>query len=119
MIKDIGIDIVYLPRFADKVENKAFVEKILGQAELEIFHAIRDTSKKIEFLASRFSVKEAVFKALCEEGYSLTYHNVQVLYKESKKPFIQTSFEMKGTLLVSISHDGDYVITQVIYKTAV
>lgn len=117
MIKDIGIDIVYLPRFVDKVQNQVFVEKILGLKELKIFHSITDASKKVEFLASRFSVKEAVFKALCEEGYNLTYHNVQVLYKESKKPFIQTSFEMKGTLLVSISHDGDYVITQVVYKT--
>ena len=119
MIKDIGIDTVYLPRFADKVENQVFIEKILGHNELEIFYAITDPSKKIEFLASRFSVKEAVFKALSEEEYSLTYHNVQVLYKDSKKPFIQTSFEMKGTLLVSISHDGDYVITQVVYKTTV
>lgn len=116
MIKDIGIDIVHLPRFADKIDNQMFIEKILGDEEIQIYHSIVDTSKKIEFLASRFSVKESVFKALSEENYTLTYHNVQVLYKPSKKPFIKTSFSINGELLVSISHDGDYVITQVIYQ---
>lgn len=117
MIRDIGIDIVHVTRFKEKVNDQKFVQKILGQDEQDLFHNIVDTTRKIEFLASRFSVKEAVFKALCEEGLPLTYHTVQVLYKKNKKPFIQTDFTLKGDLLVSISHDGDYVITQVVYQT--
>lgn len=117
MIKDIGIDIVFLPRFVEKVKDGKFIEKILGPQEQSYFYSITHEARKIEYLACRFSVKEAVFKAIGKQYKPLTYQSIEVLFDENGKPIIHTHFPFEGELLVSISHDESYAITQVVFQS--
>lgn len=58
----------------------------------------------LRFLATRWVVKEAVYKA----DNSLTWKEVSVLYKDGR-PILSG---VDG--LVSVSHDGDYVVGMVV-----
>ena len=58
MIKGIGVDILRIDRIDFKIARK-----VLSSEELEIFNSIDNENIKREYLAERFAVKEALFKA--------------------------------------------------------
>ena|SRR3989344_5204202 len=100
----VGIDIVYLPEFEDKLKSFP-LEKVFLPTELT-------QNKKTESLAGIFAAKEAFFKAI---GKKEDWLNVWVEKDKNGKP------ELKSVLLdenqkaeVSISHAGEYVIAIVI-----
>ena len=100
MIKGIGVDIVEFKRIQLKI-----AKKILSVKELEIYETLTDNLKK-EFLAERFAVKEALFKA---ENKYFDYDKVSVLNDQSGKPYLDG---IKG--MVSIAHDGGMVVAFVV-----
>lgn len=116
MIKNFGIDIIDNNRFKDKVDDENFVLRILSSKEIIHFKQITHHERKMEYLASRFSVKESLIKALGDELKDFNYSQVSVLNKDNGAPYIETDFNIDYDVLVSISHSRDYTITQVIIQ---
>ena len=102
---EVGIDLVKKDRFNNLESN--FINRVYTKEELDLYSSLSG-NKRIDFLASRWAVKEAIFKALGNKDY-LHY---AILNNEKGKPFILNHPEIK----VSISHDGDYVIAIVIVE---
>ena len=100
----LGIDIVYLPEFKEKLKDLD-LEKVFLASELS-------QNKSIESLAGIFAAKEAFFKAV---GKKESWLNVWIEKNKDGKP------ELKSIIIqndkkadVSISHAGDYAVAIVI-----
>ena len=101
MIKGIGVDILSIERIDFKI-----AKKVLSNEEREIFDSISNEKLKKEYLAERFAVKEALFKA--DNSY-FNYDEVTVLNDEKGKPYFK---DING--LVSIAHDNGMVCAFVV-----
>lgn len=101
----LGIDIVYLPEFEEKLKNLS-LEKIFLPNELS-------QNKSMENLAGVFAVKEAFFKAI---GSKENWLDIWVEKDSRGKPFLKSVLLEKQKAEISISHAGDYVVAAVILK---
>ncbi|MFI3329337.1 MAG: holo-ACP synthase [bacterium] len=104
----IGIDLVENKR----MENKSldFIQRILSTKELEKFNKITDEKRKVQYLASRFAAKEAIFKACKVGNKDLNYSDISVLNEESNAPYIEILKYPDFKFEVSISHEESYSI---------
>lgn len=96
----IGCDVTKISRFINKSER--FINKILTPYELKEYNTRRN---KAEYLASRWSAKEAVFKAT-------GIKNPAVLNDESGKPYIVDH----PKIFITISHEKEYAFAVAIDK---
>ncbi|KAF9452491.1 4'-phosphopantetheinyl transferase [Macrolepiota fuliginosa MF-IS2] len=126
MILGIGVDIVHLPRIAAIVNRKSglkFARRVLGSEELAQWECIPefDIQKQVRFLAVRWAVKEAAYKALYPK-FKPTWKELryQGLTLSGEKPslkyesFTKQSEGSVGPLHVSVSHDGEYTVAYVL-----
>ena len=101
----IGIDIVENKRIEKSISDY-FLNFVLSKDELEIYNNKPSKKKKVEFLAGRFAVKEAIIKAM--SGVELPYRNqLVVLNDENGKPFVNYK---NYNILISISHEQNYAV---------
>ncbi|MGZ9413128.1 holo-ACP synthase [Mycoplasma sp. 480] len=96
----IGVDIISISRFKGKKEN--FIKRILSENE---WNSFIKTENKEKFLATRWAIKEAIFKA---DNKYFNFKQIDI-YKENKKYKFQ-NFE------ISTSNDEDTVIAVAIKK---
>lgn len=89
MIYGIGCDIEEICRFEKYLEKKNYLEKIYTENELKELEKINNKRRKLEFLSSRYAVKEAMSKAL-GTGISqyFSFKDIEVLKTELGKPYI-------------------------------
>ncbi|MDN6195435.1 MAG: holo-ACP synthase [Atopostipes suicloacalis] len=114
MILGIGIDIVVFDQMesACKKQEK-FYEYLLTKAEIKSYQDL-NSEKKIQFLASRFAVKEAFSKAMGTGiGKKVNFQNITVLDNEKEQATIEES-PFDGKSFVSISHSKSMLIAQVV-----
>lgn len=98
MIIGIGTDICKIERV-----NLRIAKTILTDKEMEIFNSLTLDSRKKEWLAGRFSAKEAIYKAL---DIKIPINQIEVLY-DGEKPICN----IKGYKIhISISHEKEYAI---------
>lgn len=98
-----GVDIVHIPRFKSFLDNPSAVSKVFSSGELA-----RDTP---EHLAGVFALKEAFFKAL---GTNPDFLSIEVPSRRGKPSVtFPDSFGIES-VDVSVSHDNDYAIAQVV-----
>ncbi|KAI0092835.1 4'-phosphopantetheinyl transferase [Irpex rosettiformis] len=124
----IGVDVVNLPRIAALVKRRTaqkLASRILSANEwedwLKISHA--DPAQQVRFLAVRWSLKEAAYKAMFPHVQptwkELTYSklNAERLLKPALEytPFQVTQNKI-GRIHCSVSHDGEYVFTSVLVE---
>lgn len=116
MIKGIGTDLVYLPRVRQIVaKGDRFAERVLTPKELALYRA-KSGKGRVQFLASRFGVKEAFSKALGTGiGKYLSWQDVEALPDPLGKP-VTTSPKFSGHVLASISDGHDYTVVVVIFE---
>lgn len=103
----VGIDMVKIDRFKDDFDKLKY--KILSKEELEI---LSKKENKLEYLASRFCVKEAFLKANGVGLFDIPFNEINVLNEKNGKPYIlykDTKYEN-----VSLSHEKEYAIAIVI-----
>jgi len=117
----VGTDILFLPRIASIIKRRSterFATKILCPEEYNRWHSIRTESEQQRFLAVRWCVKEAAYKAL-QPGVSLTSWKDLCFLKDpmssSLKPLLRIIRKPSPNvnLHASVSHDGEYVIAMV------
>lgn len=116
MILGIGIDIVVFDQMesACKKQEK-FYEYLLTKAEIKSYQDL-NSEKKIQFLASRFAVKEAFSKAMGTGiGKKVNFQNITVLDNEKEQATIEES-PFDGKSFVSISHSKSMLIAQVVLE---
>jgi holo-[acyl-carrier protein] synthase len=125
MIKGTGIDIVDLRRFQSMDLNRSerLAKRILTEKELTEYCAQID-SRKFIFLAKHWSVKESVAKAH-GTGISgiVVWKNMELSKSLLGRPqitFLNFLEKMTKDLIchVSISHDGDYLISSALLEYA-
>ena len=95
----------------------AFVARTFSEAERT---QALERADSAEFLAGRFAVKEAVFKALSPHAYGIPFElrMVESLDDKSGAPYVVLREDIKPVLeaagatevLVSITNEGDYVV---------
>ncbi len=115
--RGVGVDIVDINRFRDKVHNERFLDRIFSPREQ------RDCGKGIfqpHRLAARWAAKEAVSKALgCGLGGDLSWKDVEVYHNADGQPQIWLSDAANERhnhpqFAVSLAHDGSYAVAFVI-----
>ena len=120
----IGTDIVKVSRIKRLLEKhgERFVQRILHQNELEIFHQ-RKTSKS--YLAKRFAAKEALAKALGTGiAKGISFEEIEVINNKEGKPELilhGTASEIAKQigvekLFISLSDEKKYAIAYVILE---
>lgn len=97
----VGIDICYIKRF--KRLKEKYINKVLSDKEYIIYKDIKNKKRRLEYLASRFCIKEAYFKA--SNNY-FRLNEISVLNDSYNRPYIENK-----NVNISISHDKGYVIS--------
>lgn len=128
MIFGIGTDLIDVRRIEATLARRGdrFAEKVLGPAELRVFHArrARVEARGIRFLTTRFSAKESFSKAI---GLGLrlpmTWRACEILNEAGGKPFVRLSgplaawFGERGLVAhVSVTDESDYASSIVIVE---
>lgn len=128
-ILGIGVDIVHVPRIAkilQRTYGSRLATKILSppeQARWGELHAHDSPEEtRLRFLAVRWCVKEAAYKAMYPTAKpswkELTYTSLSNGIKPSlvyspNAPSTEKAFE---SIHVSVSHDGEYIFSQVLVE---
>lgn len=94
MIYGIGHDVLEIQRITATIEKGTgarLIRRILTQAELALAEQ-RGMTSAAEFLAGRFSAKEAVVKALgCGIGRMVGFQDIEILPDGYGKPVVSLS----------------------------
>ncbi len=129
MVHGIGTDICDIRRLRATLERRGdrFAEKVLGPAELQVFHARRARAdvRGTAFLATRFSAKEAFSKAIgLGMRMPMTWRRCEVLNAPSGRPFVRLHgelaawFEARGLgAHVTVTDETDYAASFVVVET--
>ncbi|MBQ0140675.1 MAG: holo-ACP synthase [Kurthia sp.] len=114
MIKGIGLDIIEIARIQKSNDaSPRFKERILTPRELSIFEQLK-SRRQLEFLAGRFSAKEAYSKANGTGiGRSCKLQDIEILPNEIGKPILYYQGKVVNGF-VSITHSKEYAAAQVI-----
>ncbi len=128
MIVGIGTDVCDIRRITTTLERRGdrFPERVLGPAELQVFHArrARVEARGIRYLATRFSAKEAFSKAIGLGIRSpMTWRACEILNEPSGKPVLRLSgelaawFEAQGWVgHVTLTDETDYAASFVVVE---
>ncbi len=118
-ILGVGIDLVSINEIQDLDERTkgAFVKRTYTSKELE---DAASSSNYYEFLAGRFAVKEAVYKAICGSfpEINFDFRMVETIRQSNGAPKFVPNIELLKILndigakdvLISISNQGDFAI---------
>jgi holo-[acyl-carrier protein] synthase len=129
MIYGIGTDLCDIRRITATVGRRGdrFAERVLGPAELAVFHArrARAEGRGLRFLATRFSAKEAFSKAIGLGIRSpMTWRACEILNEPSGKPYVRLSGELAAwfearelVAHVTVTDEADYAASFVVVET--
>ena len=115
MIVGHGIDIEELASIQNAVEKReGFARRVLTDKEMERFASLKGR-RQIEYLAGRWSAKEAFSKALGTGIGKLGFQDLEVLNNERGAPYFSKS-PFSGKVWLSISHTDQFVTASVILE---
>ncbi|KRL76866.1 holo-ACP synthase [Secundilactobacillus paracollinoides] len=115
MVYGIGVDIEKIDRLRAVSNQESFVHKVLTPAETAVYRTLSD-KRAAEFLAGRWSAKEAFSKAFGTGiGKSVSFQDLDILDDETGKPAFHRQ-PFPGKAFVSISHTSDLVMTEVLLE---
>ena len=115
MIVGHGIDIEELASIQNAVEKReGFARRVLTDKEMERFSSLKGR-RQIEYLAGRWSAKEAFSKALGTGIGKLGFQDLEVLNNERGAPYFSKS-PFSGKVWLSISHTDQFVTASVILE---
>jgi holo-[acyl-carrier protein] synthase len=128
VIVGIGTDVCDIRRIEATMQRRGdrFAERVLGPAELQVFHArrARTPARGLRYVATRFSAKEAFSKAIGLGIRSpMTWRGCEILNEASGKPYIRLSgelktwFEARGWVAhVTVTDETDYAASFVVVE---
>lgn len=108
----IGIDLVEHKDIINKDER--FVKRVLSSKEYEIYVTLKNKKRQIEYVASRFASKEALFKACKKFSQHIDLKDITILNDEvTHAPYIYCE-KLNISLELSITHTDNYSLAMVI-----
>lgn len=116
MIVGIGVDITSHKRFEHFLYNSRKIARILSEEEYACYLEFESTKRKLEYLSSRFSVKESFIKATNSYKLKANYSEISVLNNKDGSPYIKLAFTFNDKIHVSLSHNEEYSISEVIIE---
>ncbi|WKB36286.1 holo-ACP synthase [Terrilactibacillus sp. S3-3] len=118
MIIGIGIDMIELRRMAKNIDHDAFIHRVLTPEERELFKPLRN-KRKAEFLAGRFSAKEAYAKARGTGlGKSLSLQDISIINDKLGKPVLKDrKAGADQKIHLSITHTDEYASAFVVIES--
>jgi holo-[acyl-carrier protein] synthase len=128
MIHGIGTDVCDIRRLRETLARRgdSFAERVLGPAELEVFHArrARVAARGVAYLATRFSAKEAFSKAIgLGMRTPMSWRACEILNLPSGAPVIRLHgaladwFAARGLVAhVTLSDETDYAASFVVVE---
>ncbi|KAI1321216.1 hypothetical protein EDD11_007782 [Mortierella claussenii] len=126
-ILGIGIDILHLPRIKQVLSRRPdrFLTRILTPTERQEFKTLVqscqgkiDDDVPVRHLGARWALKEASYKAMFPH-HKLTWQDVSVV-KQDGKPCLDIPEKDRfgiGKTHATVSHDGEYLIAQVLFES--
>ena len=115
MIVGHGIDIEELASIQNAVKKReGFAQRVLTDKELERFASLKGR-RQIEYLAGRWSAKEAFSKAMGTGIGKLGFQDLEILNNERGAPYFSKS-PFLGNVWLSISHTEQFVTASVILE---
>ena len=115
MIVGHGIDIEELASIQNAVEKrKGFAQRVLTDKEMERFSSLKGR-RQFEYLAGRWSAKEAFSKAMGTGIGKLSFQELEILNNERGTPYFSKS-PFSGKVWLSISHTDQFVTASVILE---
>ncbi|MBP2620080.1 holo-ACP synthase [Streptococcus panodentis] len=115
MIKGHGIDAEELSSIERAYQkNPRFARKVLTPAELRRFEELKG-KRRLEYLAGRWSAKEAFSKAWGTGIGPVSFQDLEILNDSKGAPYFSQS-PFAGRIWVSLSHTGNMVIASVILE---
>ncbi len=113
-VQGVGVDIEQISRFNGmNLENeRIFLEHLFTRSELNYCFKKKYPQ---QHLAARFAAKEAVIKAMGGIKRGWSYHDIEIIVKESGKPFVKICSSKKGRALISLSHSQGFAIAFAFY----
>ena len=115
MIVGHGIDIEELASIENAVTRReCFAKRVLTPKEMERFASLKGR-RQIEYLAGRWSAKEAFSKAMGTGIGKLGFQDLEVLNNERGAPYFSQS-PFSGKIWLSISHTDQFVTASVILE---
>ena len=115
MIVGHGIDIEELASIENAVTRReGFAKRVLTPKEMERFASLKGR-RQIEYLAGRWSAKEAFSKALGTGIGKLGFQDLEVLNNERGAPYFSQA-PFSGKIWLSISHTDQFVTASVILE---
>ncbi|MDH4393914.1 MAG: holo-ACP synthase [Aquabacterium sp.] len=130
MVYGIGTDICDIRRLRATLARRGdrFADKVLGPAELQVFHArrARVDVRGTAYLATRFSAKEAFSKAIgMGMRMPMTYVACEILNHPSGAPYIRLHgaladwFAQRGLRAhVTVTDETDYAASFVVVESS-
>ncbi|KAJ1818987.1 hypothetical protein LPJ56_001685 [Coemansia sp. RSA 2599] len=122
MIVGIGVDLLSIKRIQSIVSrgsrySQRFSRRILCDRELTEYRACETDKLRIGFLASRWCLKEAIYKAAYP--HQILQWNDVCIYKDGPRPLADIQWN-KGLadarVHVSLSHDHDLLVAYAIIE---
>lgn len=115
MIVGIGLDLVDISRIKKACEKReSFPSRVLTRNELQVYEQLKGTRRE-EFLAGRFSAKEAFSKALGTGIGKVGFQDIEIMNNPSGKPEI-THSPFTGNAWITITHTEETAAAQVILE---
>ena len=115
MIVGHGIDIEELASIQNAVKKReGFAQRVLTDKELKCFASLKGR-RQIEYLAGRWSAKEAFSKAMGTGIGKLGFQDLEILNNEKGAPYFSKS-PFSGKVWLSISHTDQFVTASVILE---
>ena len=115
MIVGHGIDIEELASIQNAVKKReGFAQRVLTDKELKRFVSLKGR-RQIEYLAGRWSAKEAFSKAMGTGIGKLGFQDLEILNNERGAPYFSKS-PFSGKVWLSISHTDQFVTASVILE---
>ena len=117
MIKGIGMDLIEIERIEQSLAKcDRLASRVLTRNELEIFQQYQSDQRRAEFLAGRFSAKEAFAKATGRGIGTLSFQDIEVISDDKGAPFIKAVGYEDDRVFVSITHSRHYAAAQVVIE---
>ncbi|KAK9447903.1 4'-phosphopantetheinyl transferase [Limtongia smithiae] len=116
-LRAVGVDILHIPRIADVLARtpfsaRRFPTRVLHAYELARYNALREKSPEAAtlFVARCWAIKEAVFKTLDDvEQREFAFKSWRTITNTHPRP-VAVHDSGSGDFLVSVSHDGEYLV---------
>ncbi|MDR0915286.1 MAG: 4'-phosphopantetheinyl transferase superfamily protein [Endomicrobium sp.] len=105
----VGIDIEEVERFIKYIKNKIYLQRLFAKEEISYVMS-SNQCKTIERLATYFSAKEAVWKAINSSYKTLLISDIVIKHDKNGKPKVYVKNQYCKNIDISLSHTKKYVV---------